>query len=95
LAGDIWIHYWTDGWNGAWAQSSWVEDPGQSWIGDEKNWDGFLKDYPVTGTWYACVVPEDGNWDCVSNKMTLQTVAEPCAPDSGGIQVVRIVFQQN
>jgi hypothetical protein len=95
IAGGIWIHYWTDGWNGDWAQSSWTEDPGGSWLGDEKNWDGFLANYPRAGTWYVCVVAAEDGWDCISDKMTIQTVSEPCSPESDGIQVVRIVFQQN
>ena len=24
LAGDIWVHYWADGWDGAWAKSQWT-----------------------------------------------------------------------
>lgn len=95
IAGGIWIHYWTDGWEGDWTQSSWVEDKGGSWQGDEKNWDGFLANYPRGGVWYVCVVAEEGKWDCVSEKMSIQTVAEPCSPGSDGIQVVRLVFQQN
>ncbi len=95
IAGGIWVHYWTDGWEGDWAQSSWTEDPGGSWRGDEKNWDGFLANYPRAGTWYVCVVAQEGGWDCISTKMTIQTVAEPCSPQSNGIQVVRIVFRQN
>jgi len=95
LAGGIWVHYWTDGWGGDWAESSWVEDKGEPWEGDEKNWDGFLQPYPAAGTWFACVVEQEGGWNCISDKMTVHTDAEPCAPDSGGIQVVCIVFQQN
>jgi hypothetical protein len=97
VAGDIFVHYWTDGWNGAWAKSSWTVDQGYGGAntGDEKNWDGTIDSKPRPGTWYACVVPEEGSWTCVSEQMTVKTVHEPCSPDSGGIQVVRIVFQQN
>lgn len=95
LAGNVWIHYWTDGWNGAWALSSWTEDKGQSYVGDEKNWDAYLADGPRAATWYACVVAEQNSWDCISNTMTVQTVAEPCDSTSNGIQVVRITFRQN
>ena len=95
VAGDIWIHYWADGWDGAWAKSSWTVDKGYAGEGDEKNWDGTIDNYAKPGVWYVCVVPEQGSWDCLSNKMTAQTVHEPCNPGSGGIQVVRFVFQQN
>jgi hypothetical protein len=95
MAGDIWVHYWADGWNGGYVKSSWVEDKGASYEGDEKNWDGLLADYARGGTWYVCVVAKEGDWDCISDRMTVQTVETPCAPDSGGIQVARIVFQQN
>lgn len=95
VAGDIWIHYWTDGWDGAWAKSSWTVDKGYAGTGDEKNWDGTIDNYAKPGTWYVCVVPQQGSWDCISPKMTAKTVHEPCTPDSGGIQVVRFVFQQN
>lgn len=95
VAGDVWIHYWTDGWSGAWTKSSWTVEEGYAGEGDEKNWDGTIDIYPKAGTWYVCVVSEDGSWDCISDKMTIKTDAEPCAPGSGGVQVVRIVFQQN
>ena len=43
LAGDIWVHYWADGWNGAWAKSGWTDfGSGTSWKGDEGNWDGTI-----------------------------------------------------
>lgn len=96
LAGDIWVHYWADGWEGDWALSSWVENAGTAAKGDEKNWDGtFASNYARAGVWYACVAPSDGSWDCISPRMTIVTVAEPCAPDSGGIQVAYVVFQKN
>jgi hypothetical protein len=95
VAGDIWVHYWADGWNGDWALSSWSVDKGYAGEGDEKNWDGAIANYARPGTWYACVVAERGSWDCISDKMTAITVQEPCTPGSEGIQAVRIVFQQN
>ena len=95
IAGDIWVHFWADGWEGAWARSSWTVDEGYPGLDDSSNWDGVLDIYPKAGTWYVCVVPAEGRWDCMSRTMTVQTVAEPCAPDSGGVQIVRIVFQQN
>lgn len=94
-AGDVWVHYWADGWGGAWAQSSWVVDEGYEGEGDEKNWDGLLDNYPKAGTWYVCVVPQEGSSNCISNTMTAQTVSQPCTPDSGGVQVVRFVFRKN
>jgi hypothetical protein len=38
--------------------------------------------------------PAEGSRDCISNTVTAETVAEPCAAGTG-VQVVRIVFQQN
>jgi hypothetical protein len=95
IAGDIWVHFWADGWEGAWARSSWGVDEGYPGLDDSSNWDGVLATYAKAGTWNACVVPAEGSWDCRSTTVTAQTVAEPCAPDSGGTQIVRIVFQQN
>ena len=95
VAGDIVIHYWTDGWDGAWAVSEWVVNEGYPGEGDEKNWDGVINNTAVAGTWYACVVPQQGSWDCISNRMVYTSVATPCEPDSGGVQIFRIVFQKN
>jgi hypothetical protein len=95
VAGDVWLHYWADGWNGGWARSSWTVNQGYAGQGDEKNWDGFIDNYPKPGTWYVCVVAQEGSWDCISDKMTAVTVSEPCAPGSDGVQVARFVFQQN
>jgi hypothetical protein len=95
VAGDIWVHYWTDGWDGAWAKSAWAVDEGYPGEGDERNWDGTIDNKPRPGTWYACVVSAEGSWDCISEKMTAKTVHEPCDPNSGGVQVARFIFQQN
>jgi hypothetical protein len=95
IAGDIWVHFWADGWEGAWARSSWTVNEGYAGLDDSSNWDGVLDHYAKAGTWNVCVVPAEGSWDCRSTTVTAQTVAEPCAPDSGGVQIVRIVFQQN
>lgn len=95
VAGDIWIHFWTDGWDGSWALSEWTVNEGYPGLGDEKNWDGIIDNYAKPGTWYACVVPEQGSWECVSNRMTMVTVSEPCEAGSGGVQILRIVFQKN
>lgn len=95
VAGDIWVHYWADGWEGIWTQSSWGVDEGYEGLDDSRNWDGILGNYPRDGTWYVCVAPAQGSWDCISTTVIGQTVAEPCAPDSGGVQILRIVFQKN
>jgi hypothetical protein len=95
VAGDVIIHFWTDGWDGAWAVSEWVVNPGYPGEGDEKNWDGIIDNYAKDGTWFACVVSQPGGWDCISNRMVFTSVATPCEPDSGGVQIFRIVFQQN
>jgi hypothetical protein len=95
VAGDIWVHYWADGWDGAWAKSAWAVNEGYAGLDDSSNWDGVLDTSPKAGTWYVCVVPSEGSRDCISNTVTAQTATDPCAPDSGGVQIVRIVFQQN
>lgn len=95
IAGDIWVHFWADGWDGGWALSTWGVNEGYPGLDDSSNWDGILATYPKPGTWHACVVPAEGSRDCISTTVTAQTVGDPCAPDSGGVQVVRIVFQQN
>jgi hypothetical protein len=95
IAGDIWVHFWADGWDGAWARSTWGVNEGYEGLDDSSNWDGVLATTAKAGTWHVCVVPAEGSWDCVSTTVTAQTVAEPCAPDSGGVQILRIVFQQN
>jgi hypothetical protein len=95
VAGDIWVHFWADGWEGAWARSTWAVNEGYAGLDDSSNWDGVLATYAKPGTWYACVVSADRSWDCISTTVTAQTVADPCAPDSSGVQIVRIVFQQN
>ena len=95
VAGDIIVHYWTDGWDGAWAVSEWVVNEGYPGEGDEKNWDGIINNRAVDGTWYACVVPQQGSWDCISNRMVFTSVSIPCEPDSGGVQIFRVVFRKN
>ena len=93
LAGDIWIRYWTDGYNGSWTQSEWVTKGGTE--DAKRNWDGFINDHPINGTWYVCVVPERDATNCLSNRMDVAMTAEPCAPESGGVQSVKISFQKN
>jgi len=94
LAGDIWVHYWADGWEGDWAKSSWTDfGAGTSWKGDEGNWDGTIDTHVREGVWHVCVAPEDGSWDCVSNTVDAATTFD-CAPGSGA-NVVHITFRQN
>jgi hypothetical protein len=95
IAGDIWVHFWADGWDGGWTLSTWTVNEGYPGLDDSSNWDGVLDNYAKPGTWRVCLAPAQGSWDCISTTVTVQTVAEPCAPDSGGVQIVRIVFQQN
>ncbi|MGD8465572.1 MAG: hypothetical protein PVI09_17060 [Anaerolineae bacterium] len=95
LAGDIWLRYWADGFDGVWMISRWTTDEGLPGLDDSSNWDAILGNYARDGVWYVCVVPAEGSRDCQSNTVTAQTVSEPCAPDSGGVQIVRIIFQLN
>jgi len=95
IAGDIWVHWWAEGWDGAWGRSTWGVNEGLPGLDDSSNWDGILDTYPKAGTWFVCVVPAEGSWDCISTTVNAETTAEPCAPESGGVQIVRIVFQQN
>jgi hypothetical protein len=95
VAGDIIVHYWTDGWDGAWAVSEWVVNQGYPGEGDEKNWDGIINNHAVAGNWKACVVAQKGSWDCISNTMSFTSVASPCEDGSGGVQIFRIVFRKN
>ena len=92
LAGDVWVHYWADGWEGAWAKSQWTDfGAGTPWKGDEGNWDGTIWNGPREGVWHVCVVSSEGSWDCVSNTVDARTDTN-C---TSGIQVVHITFQQN
>jgi hypothetical protein len=95
IAGDIWVHWWAEGWDGGWGKSTWGVNEGLPGLDDSSNWDGVLDTYAKAGTWKVCVVPAEGSWECISTTVTAQTVTEPCAPESGGVQIVRIVFQQN
>jgi hypothetical protein len=92
LAGDVWVHYWADGWDGAWAKSQWTDfGAGTSWKGDEGNWDGTIDVRPRSNTWKICVVPDDRSWDCVSTTVDVATSTD-C---ENGTQVAQITFQQN
>jgi hypothetical protein len=89
LAGDIWVHYWADGWDGAWALSTWF-DKG-AFAGDEHNWDGTIDVGPRQNTWRICIAPEEGSWDCISNTVNAATNFD-CQT---GTQVVHITFRKN
>jgi hypothetical protein len=93
IAGDIWVHYWADGWEGAWALSMWTDfGAGTSWKGDEGNWDGVVwPNGPRQGVWHVCVVPDEGSWDCISNQIDAATTFD-C---NTGIQVVQMTFRKN
>jgi len=92
LAGDIWVRYWADGWQGDWAKSQWTDfGAGTSWKGDEGNWDGTIDTMARDGVWHTCVVPEDGSTACISNIVDAATSSN-CET---GVQVVHITFRQN
>ena len=92
LLGDIWLHYWAEGFEGAWTQSEWF-DPGTNtdYEGDERNWEFAIDGYAKAGVWRVCIVPFYGQTDCVSNIVSAATSTD-C---QSGIQVVHIVFRQN
>lgn len=93
LAGDVWVHYWADGWEGDWAKSLWTDfGAGTTWKGDEGNWDGTIDGQnPRDGVWHVCVTAEDNSWDCISN-----TVDAPTSSDcNSGFQVYHITFRKN
>ena len=92
LAGDIWVHYWADGWEGAWAKSGWTDfGAGTSWKGDEGNWDGTIDVKAREAVWHVCVVPEQSSWSCVSNTVDAPTTYD-CVT---GFQVYHITFRKN
>jgi hypothetical protein len=95
LAGDVWVHWWSDGWLGSWGTSLWTElGPAPPWKGDGGNWDGLIDDNRVRqNTWHVCLVPEEGSWDCISNTVDTTTNLD-CTPGTG-IQEVQITFRQN
>ncbi len=92
MLGDIWLHYWAEGFEGAWTQSEWT-DPGinTSYEGDERNWEFSIDGYAKAGVWRVCIVPFYGQTDCVSNIISAATSSD-C---QSGIQVVHVVFRQN
>jgi hypothetical protein len=92
LAGDIWVHYWADGWDGAWAKSQWTDfGAGTSWEGDEGNWDGVIYNAARDGVWHVCVTAAENSWDCISNRVSVQTSTD-C---NAGYQIYHITFRKN
>jgi hypothetical protein len=92
LAGDVWVHYWADGWQGAWARSSWTAfGTDTPWTGDEGNWDGVIDNVPRAGVWHVCIAPQDGSATCISNIVDAVTSTD-C---EAGVQVVAVDFRQN
>jgi hypothetical protein len=92
LAGDIWVHYWADGWEGDWAKSQWTDfGAGTSWKGDEGNWDGTIDNRARDGVWHTCVTAQDNSWDCISNIVDAATSSN-C---EAGVQVVHITFRKH
>jgi hypothetical protein len=92
LAGDQWIHYWADGWDGAWAKSQWTDfGAGTPWKGDEGNWDGTIDNRVREGVWHVCVVSEEKSWPCISNTVDAATSFD-CTT---GFQVIHITFKKN
>lgn len=92
LAGDVWVHFWADGWDGDWDKSQWTDfGAGTPWKGDEGNWTGDIDNYPKEGVWHVCVTANDGSWDCISNRVSVQTSSD-C---NSGYQVYHITFRKN
>jgi hypothetical protein len=92
LAGDIWVHYWADGWEGAWAKSQWTDfGAGTSWKGDEGNWDGTIDVRARDGVWHVCVVDKSESWSCISNTVDAATSSN-CET---GNQIYHITFRKN
>jgi hypothetical protein len=91
LAGNVWVHYWADGWDGAWAKSDFV-DKG-AFKGDEHNWEGVIDNKVRQNTWHICVVPEQGSWNCISNTVDASTTFD-CTPGTG-VNVVHMTFRKN
>jgi hypothetical protein len=93
LAGDVWVHYWSNDWAGGWVKSL-AYDFGASttWKGDEGNWEGILdKKSARENTWHVCVVPSQNSTTCISNMIDFATDSH-CR---NGVQVVWIRFQKN
>ena len=93
LAGDIWVHYWADGWEGDSAKSGWSDLLVRAPHGKGMRATGTV---PSTvrgrdGTWHVCITPEDNSWTCISNTVDATTSSD-CET---GIQAVHITFIKN
>ena len=67
--GDVWVHYWADGWDGAWAKSE-GDYRGEA---ADRNWDGLLDIRPKPGHWYAAIVAAEGSREYLSNTVEVDT----------------------
>jgi hypothetical protein len=86
--GGIWVHYWTDGWDGAWAKTS------SDYTGEgDRNWDGLIDVRPKAGKWRVAVVASDGSQQNLSNVVTVDT-ADFCE-GQGAAQWGEIEFVRN
>jgi hypothetical protein len=66
--GGIWVHYWADGWNGAWAKTS------GDYTGEgDRNFDGLLDVRPKAGKWHIAVVASEGSTQPLSNEVSVDT----------------------
>ena len=91
LIGDIWVHYWGEGWEGDWARSLWFDfGQGTPWPGDDGNWDGTIDTRPRDGVWHVCVAEGDESWTCISNIVDAVTSSDCIS----GVQVVRVTFRR-
>jgi len=87
--GGVWVHYWADGWDGAWAESKsdyWGE------AGD-RNWDGLLANFPKAGRWHAAIAAGEGSHEYLSNTVTADT-SDFCE-GHGASQWIEIEFVRN
>jgi hypothetical protein len=92
LAGDIWIHYWSDGGISKWASSHAATFGAGPSLGEsEANWDGNIGPYPVDGLWHVCVVDAPQSPNCLSNRVDVETSSD-CR---SGDQIVHITFLEN
>jgi hypothetical protein len=85
----VWVHYWADGWEGAWAQS----EPEYWGEAGDRNWDGLLGDGPRAGTWHAAVVAAEGSGEMLSNTVSVDTSG--FCEGQGAAQWAEIEFVRN
>jgi len=87
--GDVWVHYWADGWDGAWTKTKDNYDD----LGGDRNWDGLLDTKPKGGPWHAAIVPSEGSTQNLSNIVDLQTSS--FCEGQGAAQWGEIDFQRS